>query len=477
MMKGNYDFVFNIWDLSKGIADNPFLLEDGAFVDCAWADIRNFLPESWKAKAMTEAFTTNWKEMYCWIESYFFWEDWHWYNTSWTRVLLTWQNDDILWCEKYNWRYLLFDDNGSSPRISKVDVTDATGSSDWTSELSWALERTPTDRTTYRKSQWSYWVSTLLYQGNLYFSNNDQVLILDENDTVFQWLKCPAEVVWVTVYWARIKVYCANWQILFRNWLDWNSWDESIDLWQPIFAVWWKAWKDYLFAWDDSWWLCYLYEMNWYSLTKITDWQKSYMSVRPWSNSTQHAVSLVNWILYFPWGLASDWIYTYWSAFPWIAPSLCYEFDVASTGNQISVVNMIREYGNVIYVSYEDTAWTIKMDKISSSSVWTSAYITSEALWDRITMHSVLWLELRASWRVVVEYRHNQPDPTEYNRRRSIIWWRTEWFDSDDYTYEDDILRIHWIEADLPDFRDIQFKITYYDTFWSLNIYGHHVWE
>lgn len=476
MMKWNYDFVYNVWDSKKWIADNAMLLEDWAIVDCKNMDIRTALPEVIPAIAPVEAFGVEWKEIYCWTWEYFFWEDWVWYNSAWTKILNSW--NDYVWCSKYNWRYYLFEENWSNPKIWSIPVEDTIWSTNWNSEWTWNSNWTPTNRDTYRKAHWNYWVSTIIFQWNLYFTNDDNIMLLDENNTVFVWLECPDTVVAITVYGSRLKVYCENWLILFRSWIEWTSWEESIDLWEPIKLVVWQAGRDYIFAWDNSSWLRYIYEMTWYNIAQIKNWHKSYISVRPWWETSQHQWVMSDWILYFPWGLSAEWVYTFGNAFPWMPQSFAYEYWTASTWFDYADIYSIREYWNNIYISYTDVDWTTWMDVITKTwNRYDNWEIVFEALWDRMTVQSVLWLEARASGRIVIEYQYNQDTPIDYSRKESQNASWIERVDSDDREFEDNLLRIHWIEADLPDFRDIQFRITCYESLLWLNIYWHNVRE
>jgi len=229
--------------------------------------------------------------------------------------------------------------------------------------------------------------------------------------------------------------------------------------------------RDFVFAGENNLSETYIYEVNWYSLTLIKDWERSDILSRAFA-TPQHSWYVKWGILYFPWGGQYDWIYTYWRALPWLPELFEFGGETVSDWTSVSNVYNITNYQGNTYASMRLSTWATKtMRFTNNNNGW---YIVTQVYWDRVTEHNITAVEVKAWERVVVSYKYNRENIQDYNRE-SATWWWTEWFDTDNHEFENNVCRITWLDLDnMPDFKDIQFKIHVYGKFTSLDLYGQH---
>lgn len=457
-MKGNYDWVHVISNAYGWIADNSFLMWKGQFVDAENCDIRNNIPFveliDWASNIATPI-----KEMYCGIEQWMFWESGYWYDTTGTNFLQTTNAQDIVGAARYNGMYIWWDAETTTPQMGKVLVSDATGSSDWTLEASYSEDWVPTDWDTYRQSHnSSYGVSSVIYNSYLYFSNGNQVLYLDNNDVVYQWLiDLPYDVVGITAFGSRIRVYLENGQILFWDGISGNF-NESIDLGETISLVTWKIGTDTVITRKNTS-KCNMWQIYWYDKAKIKDNLSWFQVDRQWKNASS-AIAYLEDIVYFPWGGSFDGMYTYWKPFVWIPESLNLQYALTSNGNEPTNYFLVHHHGDSIFVCWK-YGTTIKIDKLEWWS-YTSWYITHRPMWEEVNRKKALaavevhWYFPDGTSKLVVDYTTNGMQNDKYRRWDSPTW--TELFDTSNGT-DTKINRYYWTGFDI-EFYDIMLRTT-----------------
>lgn len=459
-----FDWTHNIQNFTGGIADNPYFVGEWQFVDWVDVNIRDYAPlialKSW----VTQAFTTT-KEMYCWVDEFLFWEDWYWYTVTGTNFLQTSLWTDILWCAKFNDSYIFRQDNSSNPYMGIIDVDEATWSSDWTLEASYNGTYIPTGWTGYRIAISNHWVSSVVFWWLLYFSVWNKVLTLSANEVVEEWITNLAyDIVALTVYWSRIRIYLENGDILYWDWASAN-YDESVPLWEDIYLVNGKIGIDNIIT-GASWVRSTYWRGSWYELNKIKDNISWFRVDRAWKVA-QFGIAQLEDIVYIPWWYGSKWIYTYWRSIPWFRESLNFEYSTASTGYAIETITMIYQYAHKIYIAYEDSNWGKWVDKLTWS--YDTGYIVTYVFDARTRLKKKVLRELEIHWNtpwvsdnVQIYYRKDVLQSIwvtgwHYSREYNLQTWTwTLLFDS--ASKETKVNRVYGKDYDV-EFYDIQFKI------------------
>lgn len=462
-------YAHNFNDFSGWLADNPTLLGKGQFVDAKNMNIRDNYPLLKLSSGVTAVYTST-KETYCGVDNYLFWEDGYVYNTAGTNLATITAANDICWCAKFDGRYIRWENSGATSIMGKIDVTDADNDSNREDEASYddtwdvASSVSLVGRTDYRLPQSSYWVSTVSFNGNLYFSNANQVLVLDTNEIITQWLtNLPYNIVWLTYYGSRIEVWMENGEILFWDGVQ-TSWDESINVGEKIYAMGWAAGITY-FITGSSGARSVLRRKIWYEIQKVKTGLCDYRTDRGGRCASQ-AIGVLEGIAYIPWGKATDWIYTYGSSMPWMPESFNYEFGTAATGNDITWIHMVYSYADNIFISYLDSAsgkWVNKL--FTNGSGYSTGYVTTYALDGGLRTQKKRLSRIEMHWnfsdtnKVVISYRKDKLGLDQYTRTYILTSAPsfTTLIDTDNLTNGSN-QRIYGKDIDI-EFYDIQFKI------------------
>lgn len=474
------EYVFK--DARAWLSNTPHYIAKGQVVDCKDIDPRTYAPVVKPNKLPQYVFDLASTEKFFWgIEgtNFLYTNKGNVYvATAWTKVSDLASADGLITVGvQFNNRYLLFYRDTSTIKILKIDISDA----DLTNrevKASYDENRAPTDRATHKTT--SIVRSAIVFNSRLYIANGKKVLIMDSLDVVTEWLtNLEYEVVGLSKYGSRIRVYLENWDILYRDGIEGVNY-EVIPLGKKIANFSRLSTRDMI-------WLTYsdtsnetdeITIMSGYQQNKVRD-KKSwvYMPTQSWVSSVV-AVEF-NGIVYFV-GRIKDWandracIYTYGKYFDDYPISVNVEHTLSSGQLLFTGIAWLHVYRDYLYISVEDTWWTNKVERINiiqaGSDITSSGkepYLTYQVFtaWDAGVKKALRAIELLwgvgSTKQIDVYYRANKRMELDKCTRKELLedqyadWTLLDSFTSADAAY---VWRNERRDVAL-DRNDIQFRV------------------